>query len=35
LQRRSPILASHSVQDALTRGDFSVNQVRIGFGVRF
>jgi hypothetical protein len=33
--RYKKILASHSVQGALTGGDFSVNQVRIGFGVRF
>ena len=33
--RYKKILASHSVQGVLTGGDFSVNQVRIGFGLRF
>jgi opacity protein-like surface antigen len=33
--RYKKILASHSVQGVLTGGDFSVNEVRIGFGVRF
>lgn len=33
--RYKKVLASHSVEGVLTGGDFSVNQVRIGFGIRF
>jgi opacity protein-like surface antigen len=33
--RYKKILASDSLQSALTGGDFSVNQIRIGAGVRF
>jgi opacity protein-like surface antigen len=33
--RYKKILAGESIQGALTGGDFSVNQLRIGVGVRF